>query len=439
MRKKITKEVFKWGIALAALLFTGPWVQAQKDYNKVFEKSFSGIEEVKVIHRRGPIEVIPSKNNQVSYRVELSFKANEEADAQSLINHFEIDADQLGSELNIESDLNIKRWNSRNGNVRIEFSDGDKIKDIKEVKIKMQLLVPALEALSLENKYDDIVIEQAINSKLALKLYSGRLKVTQVNNDLQLDMKYSKGMVGNFKNGTFDLYDCDIKLGNGAKVTLKSKYSDIELGDLQSLEAVTYDDEFRIGNISGTLTLEDKYSEFEIASSGNTRLNIYDADLELEQGKTLQVKSKYSSFRLGKIESLDFELSYDDEVKVKELNELSSMESKYTDYDIQKLNNSIKMGSYDDNLTVNAVSKTFSGFSLQGKYTDVDLTLDPSIAFRVDSYSKYGKLNFPENRFEANIYKEKNSELELKGAIKGAGEQSPLVKINAHDCKITIK
>jgi hypothetical protein len=422
-----------------ALLLLGPWALAQKDYNKVFEKSFKGIQEVAVTHRRGPIEVLPSANGQVTYRVTLSFKAEEEADAQSLINHYEMDADQVGNRLNIQSDLNIKRWNSRNGNVRIEFSDGDKIRDIKEVKISMQLFVPKLESLSLENKYDDIVIEKPLDAKLAIKLYSGRLKVARVNQDLKLDMKYSKALVGDFKNGDFEIYDCDMQLGNGSQVRVQSKYSDIEFGNLQSFNADTYDDEFRIGNISGALTLEDKYSEFEIAAAGNTRLDIYDSDIELDRAKNVQVKSKYTSFRFGTVESLDFELSYDDEVKVKELGELNSMDSKYTDYHIQQLGKSIKMDSHDDDLRVDAVSKTFSGFAFKGKYTDIDLSLDPAVLFRVEAYKKYGKLNLPDNRFEANIYKEKNSELELKGAIKGAGEDSPLVQIEAYDCNISIK
>lgn len=424
---------------MTALLLLGPSALAQKDYNKVFEKSFSGIKEVDVTHRRGPIEVLPSTNGQVSYRIELSFKAREEADAQSLINHFEMEAAQTGSRLSVQSDLNIKRWNSRNGNVQIEFSDGDKIRDIEEVKIKMQLFVPSLESLSLANKYDDIIIEQPLDAQLSVNLYSGRLKIARLSKNLTMNMKYSKGMVGDFKNGTFQLYDCDVQFGNGEQVKVQSKYSGIQLGNLQSLNADTYDDQYRIGLISGNFTLEDKYSEFEIAGTGNARLDIYDADLELERANTLQVKSKYSSLRLGTVEILDFELSYDDEVRVKELGELSSMESKYTDYAIRQLHKSIKMGSHDDDLRVETVSKTFSGFSMEGKYTSVDMTLDPSITFRVDSYTKYGKLKLPDNRFEANIYKEKNSELELKGAVKGAGDSSPLVKINAYDCQISIK
>ena len=421
MRKKITKEAFKWTFSLIVILCLASSLGAQKDYNKVFEKSFSGVKDLDVIHRRGDIEVLPSNNNQVSYRVEFSFKAKEDADAQSLINHFEIDADQSGGRLSIESDMNIKRWNSRNGNVKIEFSDGDKIKDIKDVNIKMQLFVPSLSSLSLENKYDDIIIEKPLDAKLAVKLYSGRIKVNQVNNDLLLDMKYSKGSVGNFKNGNFKIYDCDLQLGNGGEVDLESKYSGMKFGDLQSLTAKTYDDKYTFGSISGSLRLNDKYSEFEIASAGNAIMDIYDAEIQLDKAKSLQVKSKYTDFRLGNIETLDFELSYDDEVKVKQLSELSVTESKYTGYVILQLHKSIKMGSYDDKLTVESVSKTFSGFSMEGKYTDVDMRLDPAIAFKVDSFTKYGKLNFPEDRFEANIYKERNSELELKGAVKGAG------------------
>jgi hypothetical protein len=67
MRKKITKEAFNVGGLLLTLLLLGPWALAQKDYNKVFEKSFNGIKEVAVTHRRGPIEVLPSDNGRLTY------------------------------------------------------------------------------------------------------------------------------------------------------------------------------------------------------------------------------------------------------------------------------------------------------------------------------------------------------------------------------------
>lgn len=432
------KENYNKGLLILALLFLSAWLQAQQDYNKVFEKSFSGIRSVDVSHRRGDIEVLPSSNGQVTYRVELSFKAETESEAQVMINHFDINTSQSGSGLTISSDLNIKRWNSRNGNVRIEFSDGEKIQDIKDVSIKMQLFVPALDVLELENKYDDILIEQPINAELRLKLYSGRFKVGQVGKDLKLELKYSKGQIGNFKNGDIDIYDSDIKIGNGGQVRLKSKYSDIEAGRLQSLQVDSYDDELRTGPVQGMVTLEAKYSECTIQGSGNARFDLYDSELEMDRGKNLQVKSKYSTFRLGTLESLDFELSYDDEVKVKEVDNLSAGSSKYTDYDILKLNKSIKLSSYDDDLDVESTGPGFSGFTFDGKYTNVDLTLDPSVRYRVDAYTKYGKLNLPRDRFEARIHKEKNSELELKGGLKGAGNDSPLIKVNAHDCNISI-
>ncbi len=433
------KEVCKYGLFIISLLFLNTCVIAQQEYNKVFEKSFSGIKTIEVNHRRGPIEVFPSSNGQVSYKVELTFKARAEEDAQTLISHFQIDADQSGSRLNISSDLNIREWNSRNGNVRIKFSDGDRASDIKDVKVKMLLYVPALDFLELKNKYDNIVIEQALNAELSVDLYSGRLKVQQVNKDLNLSMKYSKALVGNFQNGKIKIYDSDIILGDGAQVELESKYSDIELGNLQSLSANTYDDKMKVKNIKGDLRIEDKYTEFEILGAANVFLNLYDAEFEIGSGKNFQVKSKYTTFRLGAVDNLDFELSYDDKVRVKELNGFSAIESKYTEYDFQKLNKSIKLNSHNDKLNVDLVTGTFSGLTFQGKYTDINLSLEPSVLFRLDYYSKYGRINVDEDRFEANIYKEKSSELELKGAMKGAESSSPLVKINAYDCKVSIQ
>ncbi len=440
MKKKITKEACKTILYLFSLLFFMPLGQAQqKAYSEIYEKSFSGIKSLEVSHRRGDIEVLPASGQQLSYRIELAFEAQEEEDAQELIRHFKIDTDKLGSELSLSTELNIKKWNSRNGRVRIQFKDGVKVSGIKDVKIKMQLFVPALDLLDLKNKYDDILIEQPLNSELKVNLYSGRLNAAQINNNLTLELKYGKAQIGDFKNGKINVYDSNIKLGNGLKVSLESKYSEIEIGNLSSLNADLYDDELSVQNIQGELVLLDKYSDVKIAGAGNARLDIYDTELQLDKGKNIQVKSKYSDCRFGHLTTLDFELSYDDEIQVKEVDELSSPESKYSDYNILLLHKTVQFDSHDDNINIQSVSKSFAGLTIKGKYTDLDVKLDPSVKFRVESYKKYGKFRFPEDRFEARIYKEKNDELELKGAIKGAASDSPLVKIDAYDCNIHIQ
>ncbi len=440
MKKKVTKEVCKTGLLLVAL-FLFPLIarSQEKDYREVYEKSFSGIQILEVDHRRGDIEVLPSSANQVAYQIELTFKAQEEDAAQELIRHFDINTDQSGSALSLSTELNISKWNSRNGNVRIQFKDGVKISGIKEVSVKMKLYVPTLDQLTLSNKYDGIIIEQAVNAALKINLYSGRLKIGQTRNDLTLALKYGKAQIGDFKNAAIDIYDGTLKLGNGGKVTLTSKYSEIEMGNISSLKAAIYDDELIVQDIQGELVLQDKYSDIKINRAQNARLDIYDGDFQLDRVNDLQIKSKYTNFRLGSVGSLAFELSYDDEIMIKEVEELSSSESKYSDYNILTLLKSLKMSSYDDNIEIGSVGKTFSGLTFDGKYTDLSIKLDPSIAFRIDSYKKYGKLRFPQDRFEARIYKEKNDELELQGSSKGAASDSPLLKINAHDCNISIQ
>ena len=52
---------------------------------------------------------------------------------------------------------------------------------------------------------------------------------------------------------------------------------------------------------------------------------------------------------------------------------------------------------------------------------------------------KYGKINYDEADFETQIYREKDSEIEVKAKMKGATSDSPIMKIDAYDSKITLR
>lgn len=410
---------------------------AQEEQEKTINKSFSGKQQVSVTHRYGPLQVVKSGDGQVRMTATLSARTKEAGDMTQLEKQFDLEIVESANLLDIRTKFDIENWNSRNGIISLKFKDGSKLKQVKDLKITFLLEVPNLEQLSLTNKYDEILIREDLNADLNITLYDGRLQTANISGQLVIDTKYSKGQIGNFADGELKFYDSDFNLGSGKNVKLTSKYSKLEFEDISSLVIQSYDDKINWNNVEGDLSIIDKYSDFVGGNFNNGRLDLYDSQITLKKGKDLQAKSKYTKFRLGDVQSLSFELSYDDKVEIGSIGQLKTT-SKYTDYNIGQLKSSLTISSYDDDFEIERFVGPLEEISFKGKYTDINLTLPSSTEYRLEAYAKYGKLQYPTASVETSFYKEKNEELEVKGKTKNANDNSPLISINSYDGKVIL-
>ena len=392
---------------------------------------------VSLSHRYGPLKVLKSTDGKVKLEVIVSMDTDSEEDAQIIFNHFDIEARETSNELNIKTRFEIRNWNSNNGVTSIKFEDGNRVKKIRNLKFDFTLYLPKIQELSLSNKYDIITMNHDFEGDLSINLYSGKVNINNVNGKLSLEMKYSKGSIGNFGDGQLKLYDCDLNFGTGKDIQLSSKYSKLEFGDLGNAKMVMYDDKIKTGDINGELVLTDKYSDFRIGNFQNARMDIYDSDLSLKSGNNLQIKSKYTKYHIEKLNSLDFELSYDDKIEIQELGSMNAT-SKYTDFVIYDLGTSLVLNSYDDNIRIGKMTGPVKEISFIGKYTDLDLNLPSETKYNIEANCTYGKFTYPESEFDYQYYKEKGDKLEFKGRIKGATEESPKISITSYDGKISI-
>ncbi|MCB0634334.1 MAG: DUF4097 family beta strand repeat-containing protein [Saprospiraceae bacterium] len=420
------------------LLGSSSSLQAQAPEIKKIEKSFASKSELSIEHRYGPLTVLPATDGKISITGTLYGEAAEAEDLELLRRYFEFEVQETGSTLEVITHFKVRNWNSRNGVTKLEFQDGTRTGKLRNLRIEAIVRVPSATKLSVSNKYDEIRIENGLNNDLHLNVYSGRMVVGDINGKLVVESKYSKGSIGNFGDGTLELYDCDLQFGNGKTVKLTSKYSELEMGSFDNMDADTYDDKISWKTIKGELTLQDKYSEFKIGRFNNGRLDIYDADIVSDGGNELLVKSKYSDFTLKEVGRLSFENSYDDNVKAERVGSFSST-SKYTEYEFGNLRNKIYLRSYDDELKIDQMDGPLEGIDFEGKYTDLKIVLPNNTEFQLEVNMTYGDFKYPESRFESQIYKEKNDRLEMNGKTKGATDSSPKIKIVAYDGDISIQ
>lgn len=425
-------------LIVAILLATSGRTDAQGNPIKTIDKSFASKQELKVSHRYGPLTVLPSTDGKINITGKLYGESADPDALESLKQHFEFEVTESSGSLEVVTHFQVRNWNTINGVTKLEFQDGSRISKLRDLQIEAIVYVPNNIKLAVNNKYDEIRIPQGTRGDLAINLYSGRLEVGDVGGRLDIEAKYSKGSIGNFGDGNLDLYDSDLKFGNGKKLSMKTKYSGLELGSFDELIADTYDDNIVWQTIKGELTLTDKYSEFRIGRFNSARMDIYDSEITSDGGNEMLIKSKYTQFKFKEVGQLSFENSYDDKVLVERLGSLSAT-SKYTEYEIQKLRNKLYLRSYDDELRIGEFSGPFEGIDFEGKYTDLFVNLVDNAEFQLEANLTYGHINYPEGRFESEIYKEKNDRLELKGKTKGAGDSSPKIAIVSYDGKITIE
>lgn len=410
---------------------------AQGEQEKSINKSFSGKQQVSVTHRYGPLQVVKSGDGQVRMTATLSAQTKEAGDMALLEKQFDLEIVESANLLDIKTKFDIENWNSRNGIISLKFKDGLRLKQVKDLKISFLLEVPDLQQLSLANKYDEILIRENLSADLHVSLYDGRLQTANISGQLTIDTKYSKGSIGDFANGELKFYDSDFNLGNAKNVKLTSKYSKLEFENISSFVIQSYDDKINWNDVAGDISISDKYSDFVGGNFNNGRLDLYDSQITLKNGKDLQAKSKYTKFRLGDIQSLSFELSYDDKVEIASLGQLKTT-SKYTDYKIGQLKHGLSINSYDDNFEIGRFVGPLEGIEFKGKYSDISLPLPSSVDYRLEAYAKYGKIQYAESALETTYYKEKNDELEIKGKTKNANDSSPLISINSYDGKIIL-
>lgn len=432
----------KYSIAIFFLLATlmlPASLNAQVERTKTFKKNFSGKQLVEVSHRHGPLIVKKSTDGQLRIDAAVKVIAKDESDAEAVLKYFDVEVKETGNEVSIITDLSIKNWNNSNGRIDIRFDDGKKVNDLKDLDVKFILYVPQLKQLKVGNRYDDIEIEEGVQADVIVKLYSGRLKAGNLSGNLGIDAKYSKAKVGNYKEGKFELYDCEMEFGDGEKVRLTSKYSELTFGSLAEINMETYDDKISGGNVKSNLFIKDKYSDFKFGNFANGKFDLYDANLNVQSGNSAAFKSKYSKIIVKSVDEMQFEVSYDDQVTVEQTGSLVATTSKYTKYQIGTLKKKLSIQSYDDKISIDQFSGPLEGVTINGKYTNVDFNLKQGTAFKIEANLKYSKLNLDLDNFDYQKYIEKNDKVEFEGTTKGAGSNVPTISLDCYDCNFKWK
>lgn len=436
--KKNVKFTFRILTVFSMLLIFQAGAFAKEYKSKTIKKSLDAKPNVFVLHKYGPLQIEASDDNQVHFEAMITFDASSEADANALFNQFDIRIGEKGNELVLETDFNVKNWNQTGGNIRLKFADGTKVKGINKLKINMVVKLPKVDYLKLKNKYDKIKVLNNLESDLEVSLYEGQLSTNNISGDLELYLKYSSAEIGNFQKAKIELYECNLAMGNGKKVNINSKYSKWAIGSTLSLVIDAYEGRGEAGIIKGHISINSKYFRFKAASFETAEISMYEGCFTANSGKSLKGENKYGCLNLTEIGDLNLGSSYESDLEIGKIGNLTLSNAKYTNCKIEELNGAIDANTYEGVISVKLISAGFSGIKFESKYTNLKTEFSPSVKYRLEGELQYTDLDFPENKFEKQVYIEKNDKISVKGKLSGANDSSPLIKLSAYEGNITL-
>ena len=287
--------------------------------------------------------------------------------------------------------------------------------------------------IELRNYDCDVVIESSNSNKVQFVIYvdaqaKEQTDIDILNNYLEsLSFPARRDLVrlettfwdNRSSNSSFGKNVIKMKLKNGKQIILSefkvkatlhipesclfdlgSKYSKIEMGDIQNLKLNSYDDKIYGKNAPGEVDISAKYSNLEFGIFGPTEINIYESDFTAEKTEGLKIISKYSEINVNQTGNVDLD-GYDDNMTFKTTGDFE-LKTKYSDLKCDKTGN-LTLEIYDSNLEIDQIgdiriteskysSYKFGGagaVKISSTYDD-DFSFDKVVSFKANS-SKYSE------------------------------------------------
>lgn len=241
-----------------------------KERVKNYSKSYSvdGNDKLVINNTYGKVTVNTWAKNEVKVDVQIKAYANEEDEAQKMLDNISITDSKDNSVISFKT--NIERTNSNNGNNfwGTLFSNGKTV--TRKSEINYTVYMPAKSQLQISNRYGATILPD-LQGKVVIDNAYGSLTGKNLSNPAnEIKVRYGSANIEN--------------LGSS---NLSVAYGSLNLGEADRLNADVSYSSAKIGKLTTSANINVRYSG---------GLQIADVDKNL---KSLSVNSSYSSVKLG--------------------------------------------------------------------------------------------------------------------------------------------
>lgn len=219
----------------------------KKEINKSFNVSKSDI--LQMDNRFGNITVTHWSKGEVAIRVVIEAKARNDEKAQAIIDRVNIRMEKMGNTVSAVTSLK-----SQNGNGGSNES----------FTINYYVTMPAELTCDLTQKYGNIIMPENNKGRCDLHVKYGNLNGGNFTGPLNIDVKYGNLGIADVDNATLDLAYCSkSSVRNGSQLNIDSKYSNLDLGNVQKIQVESQYGDVHINRLnSGYMEL--KYAKCRI-------------------------------------------------------------------------------------------------------------------------------------------------------------------------------
>jgi len=252
--------------------------------SKTFSKSFplGKGEKVNLSNTFGTVTIKTWDKNEAKLDADIKAYANDEDEAQKLIDNVSIEANKSGDDVTFKTNMSDRNGNWGNGS-----RNGKKWR--REVKVNVTLYLPSTAALNVSHQYGNVTMEN-FAGPTSLKVQYGNLTAGNLSNkNNYINVQYGKTTLQNVN-------EANIKHQYGSGLTI-ANINDLEL-DAQYAGV-------RIGAVKNNAQVKLQYgSGISIESAGSLSATLQYAGLNLGKlGGTFTGKVQYGKINVNEIES----------------------------------------------------------------------------------------------------------------------------------------
>ncbi len=238
--------------------------------------------------------------------------------------------------------------------------------------------------------------------------------VTEITEDIH---RYFKGVYSS--DGGFQI-NYSVTIPKTLPVVLSNKYGNVFIDELVSTSTI----DVKYGKLTANKIIHDSkqpltkinlsYSTGSIQETRWIEADIKYSKLSLTENKALAIISKYSKLYLTNGSSIVSESKYD----TYEIDNLSNFVSNaaYSHFKIGKLTGKLQVDTKYTEVFVDRIPSGFEGIKVNNSYGTYKLGIDPSASYKINAYSKYASIIYPEKSARVNRINE-NNEMKINGII----------------------
>ncbi len=372
---------------------------------------------------------------ELEYRMTVNATLRTEEDAATLDEYLE----QLEFSVTDGSvRFDNRFWSSKRtvrGNATLTLKGGGKLR-FSDLNMKGELWIPEDCLLDLESKYSEVTMDD-IREQLTLDLYNDKLYGGAVNGPLTLKAKYSTLEFSQMKSIEADLYNTTMEAGDVGDLKVVSKYSDVRTGNTGKVDIDAYNDKYRFEN-TDDIKFMDKYSDLKAGVIGHLQLDCYNSTVDLVRAVDVDIASKYGKYTIQEARNLTISSAYNDNLKMEALQALKIRESKYGDYRVGFLERSLILEEgYSDKFLISETGD-FKELKVDGKYIDLEMTLDKELSYRFKADVRYPKFHINEEAMNVKVKIEEGAEIHMDAVRGKETEGMTSFLVNGYDMAITL-